>query len=148
MSFASDLEEWKEIEVKVMSLLNNNWFNLIQNPNKKEMDLIILEKWIEVKYCRRAKETWNFYIEYECNWNPSWIFREEKLDLEYWGHTDWETLYLIVWYQLKKFINSILEWEKIEWIKLTNWWDWWKTKWVLVPIRIIDELSIIKFNLN
>lgn len=32
------------MELKVMWLLNNNWFNLIQNPIEKEIDLLMYIK--------------------------------------------------------------------------------------------------------
>jgi hypothetical protein len=147
MSFLEDLKEWEEKEIEIMNILNNNWFNLIKNPNNKWMDCIIVEKWIEVKYDKMSSTTWNFYFEYNCNWIPSWVFKKEEINLEYWVHCTDTKAYIIVGWQLKKFIASIISWKKFEWIKLTNWWDGWRTKWVLVPIKYIEELSIATLDL-
>lgn len=147
MSFLEDLKEWEEKEIEIMNILNNNWFNLIKNPNNKWMDCIIVEKWIEVKYDKMSSTTWNFYFEYSCNWIPSWVFKKEEINLEYWVHCADTKAYVIVGWQLKKFISSIISWKKLEWVKLTNWWDGWRTKWVLVPIKYIEELSIVTLDL-
>lgn len=154
MSFATDLKDWKEMEATVMELLNNNWFNLIQNPNEKEMDLLIIEKWIELKYDISSYKYWNFYIEFECNWVPSWLYRKETVNLEYWAHTDWIKLYLLNGRRFKRWI-----WEKIEecrdnksltskWFRVVeNWGDWWRTKGLLVPIQEIEKQADLIYNL-
>lgn len=146
--FKDDLNMWKEMEVKVMNLLNWKWFNLIENPNEREMDLIIIEKWIEVKYDIGAKRTWNFYIEFECNWTPSWLFRKEQIMLQYWAQTDWDNVFLVEWRKLKRWVLQKInecKWNKSltsKWARLIEaGWNWWRTKWLVVPVWQIEELS-------
>ena len=152
--FQKDLEQWKEMEERVMNLLNNNWFNLIQNPNEKEMDLLIIEKGIEIKYDVSAEKYWNFYIEFECNWIPSGLYKQESVSLSYWAHTDWKTLYLLNGKTFRRWAG-----EKIvlcrgnkslthKWFRVVeNWWDWWRTKGLLVPVEKLKEQADLIYNL-
>jgi len=147
-NFQEDLKKWKEYEEKAMNLLNDNWFNLISNPEKKGMDLLMLENGIEIKVDEKSKFTWNFYIEFECNWKPSGIFREETINLKWWWHSDWERLFLLSGDQLKKWVT-----EKIDncranksltskWTRVVEfWWNWGRTKGLLIPIQQFEELS-------
>jgi len=153
-NFKDDLIEGKEMEVKVMNLLNENWFNLIQNPNEKEMDLLIINEWIEVKSDKYAKHSWNFYIEFECNWKPSWLLRDERVVLKYWAHSDWERLFLLDWF---KFTKLVLE--KIELCRdnksntskgfrvVENWGNWWRTKGLLFPVEEMAKVATFTYNL-
>lgn len=147
-NFTEDLKKGKEMELKVMSLLNNNWFNLIQNPVEKEMDLLIIEKWIEVKFDEYAQYSWNFYIEFECNWKPSGLLREEKVELEYWAHSDWDKVYLTKWDELKQWVldlvqrcraNKTLKHKQFRVVE--NWGNGWRTKWLLVPVSELENQS-------
>lgn len=147
--FLDDLARGKEMELIVMELLKEKINkNLIINPHNKWVDILIIKGWIEVKFDSKAQVTGNFYVEYECNKKPSWIFKEEEYNLEYWCHTDWITLYVVRWDTLKDFITyNIKNPQKEIGIKLTNWGDGFKTKGVLIPINIMDDLSIHKFTI-
>lgn len=155
-NFAEDLIKGKEMEVIAMNILIDNWFNLIQNPKEKEMDLIIhCKKWIEIKLDEYAKYSWNFYIEFECNWNPSWLFREEDLKLEYWGHSDWINLYLLNGDKLKNWTLDLIErcrnnkTNTHKWFRVVeSWWNWWRTKWLLVPVEELAKIADNIFLLN
>lgn len=154
-NFREDLKKWKEAEIKVMNILKEEWWNIIQNPEEKEMDLLIIEKWIEVKLDEYAKYSWNFYIEFECNGNPSWLFKEEKVHLQYWAHSDWDKVYMILWDKLKQFV---LDWLDAcysnksltsKWMRLIeNWWNGWRTKGLLIPTAKIAELADLTYNLK
>ena len=131
-----------------MKLLNNEWFNLVQNPDEKKMDLIIVERWIEVKLDEYAQYSWNFYIEFECNWKPSGLFRPEEIELRYWAHSDGVDLYLLDWAMLKSWVkgkiddcnkNKSLTSRGTKLIEAGG--NWWRTKWLVVPLTIIKGLA-------
>ena len=154
-NFAEDLIKGKEMELIAMNVLIEDWFNLIQNPKKKEIDLIIIQKWIEIKFDEYAKYSWNFYLEFECNWKPSWLFREEELHLEYWGHSDWDNLYLLNGDKLKEWTSDLIEkcrnnkTNTHKWFRvIESWWNWWRTKWLLVPVQELANISDKIYLLN
>jgi len=157
-NFITDLKKGKEMEVRVMNLLNSNWFNLIQNPIEKEMDLLYNQDkslGIEVKFDSYAQHSWNFYIEFECNWKPSWLLREESVELEYWAHSDWVRVFLIKW---DKLMQRVLGWvEKCRANKtnkhkqfrvVENWGNWGRTKWLLVPVEMLESISDFVYTLE
>lgn len=134
------------MEETVMDLLNKNWFNLIQNPIEKEMDLLVVSEGIEVKFDVSAYKYWNFYIEFECNGKPSWLFREEAVKLAFWAHTDWVNLYLLEGDKLKRIVKEKIELCRAnssntsKWFRVVeNWWDWWRSKGLLYPIKEIEK---------
>ena len=150
-NFAEDLIKWKEAEKRIMDLLNENWFNLIQNPIEKEIDLLIINGGIEIKKDEYAKKSWNFYIEFECNWKPSWLYRPEKHKLIWWVHTDWEKVYMVYWDKLKNYVKNKIEECRLnttltsKWFRVVEqWWNWWRTKGLLFPLK---EMEIIADNL-
>lgn len=150
--FQRDLESGMELEVKVLSTLNENWFNLIKNPDKKGMDLLILENWIEVKRDEAAMKTWNAYIEYECNWVASWIFKKEAINLKYWAHSleTW-TFLLFDWKTFRKFVKDKIadcnanKSKTSKWFRIVSGWDWNRTKGLLVPVHEMAKLALDKY---
>jgi hypothetical protein len=149
MNFKECLEKWENMERLVCDILNKNWISVILNPSKEWMDLILLENWIEVKVDEYSKKSWNFYIEVECNNKASWIFKDEALNLKYWCHSDWDVVYVIDWPTLKSFVtdkinlcksNKTLRHREFRFV--SEWWDWWRSKWLLIPVSIIREISL------
>jgi len=154
-NFVADLAKWKQMEIVAMNILNNNWFNIIQNPVEKAMDLIIVEKGIEIKFDEYAQHSWNFYIEFECNWKPSGLYREENISLEWWGHTDWLNLYLLKGKHLKRMVWELIEKCRANKTKthkkyrvVENWWDWWRTKGLLIPVSEMAEQAQHIYNIK
>jgi len=153
-NFREDLKKGEEMEEVVRELLNTKWFSLLKNPQNKEMDLLIIEKWIEVKFDEYAQYSGNFYIEFESNWKPSWIFREETVHLEYWAHTDGITLNLLEWDKFKERVsdkigkcrdnksNTSRGFRVVE-----QWGDGWRTKGLLVPVEKLQSQAKYIFNL-
>jgi hypothetical protein len=147
-SFRDDLIKGKEWELKVLQVLKGEWMKLIQNPDEKWMDLLFIEEWIEVKKDEYAQYSGNFYIEFECNWKPSWLFRPEDYHLRYWAHTDWVHIYLMNWDYFKEFVNERIascranKTNTSKWFKVIEWWgNWWKSKWLLIPIEAMKEIA-------
>lgn len=152
-TFVNDLKKGKEWEERVLEVLIQNWFKLIKNPVEKEIDLLIIEAGIEVKKDEYAQFSGNFYIEFECNWKPSWLFRPEKYHLRYWAHTDWVHIYLLDADQFKEFVlswimrcranksNTSKGFKVIE-----QWGNWWRSKGLLIPIPEMEKLAYKIFN--
>lgn len=155
-NFKDDLAKGKQMEVVAMEIISRELgLNLIANPKEKEMDIIIIEKWIEIKLDAYAIHSGNFYIEFECWWKPSWLFREEKLDLRWWWHSNWEELLLLDWKELKEFVL-----EKIEACRANKsntskgfkvieaWWNWGRTKGLLFPVEEMKKIAKHIFLIN
>lgn len=133
MSFVKDLEEWKVYEKRVLDFLAKSYPNmrLAHNPNRMDIDLSSpLGVNVEVKFDRRMDETGNIFIEFEYNWKPSWIYKYHNLHLfAYWNNNHF---YLFNWNKLKKDIRHYLDKNTY---RVVSWWDGWKSKWVLIPIK-------------
>lgn len=134
------------MEAKVLSILEEDWHFLIPNPNKKWMDLLIIEKGIEVKYDEYAQYSWNFYIEFECNWKPSGIYKNDGIKLKYWCHSDGNKVFLLDGKKLQQYVEEkIIEcranksWTSKGFKVIENWWNWWRTKGLLVPVKEIEK---------
>lgn len=140
-NFKEDLAKWEEMEKQVIDILNNDWYLILKNPDTKGIDLLVIEKWIEVKFDVSSYKYWNFYIEFECYWKPSGIFKNEwKIKLKYWAHSDWEILILLEWKKLHSFITEkISECRKNKSLSskgfriVENWGDGGRSKGLLVP---------------
>lgn len=152
-SFKDDLRKWEEAEEVVISILNSNGYNVMKNPDKKGIDLIILENGIEVKSDFYAHKSGNVYIEYECHWKPSWIYKDEKIKMKYWVHTALQRVYMMEGEMFKEWIT-----EKISDCRnnksLTskgfriceNWWDWWRSRGLLVPVKELEKIAHVIYN--
>lgn len=60
------------------------------NTEEKGVDIVssTCNKTIEVKFDRMANDTWNLFIEVECNGKPSWINAYENMDVYAYGIKD------------------------------------------------------------
>lgn len=149
-NFKEDLVKGEEMEAKAIKALKSDWINVIKNPDKKGMDLVLLENGIEVKFDEYAKYSWNFYIEFECNSRPSWIFKEENINLKYWLHSDWEELFLLDGEEFKQWVKNKIEEARVEkatlkthWFMVVeNWWNWWRTKWLVLKVDLLKDKAI------
>lgn len=152
-NFQEDLKKWKEWEERILQVLIENWFKLIQNPKEKELDLLIINGWIECKKDEKAQFSWNFYIEFECNWKPSWLFRPEEHELKWWAHTDWLLIYLLEANEFKIFVSNKIDecrnnksntskgYKVIE-----SGGNWGRTKGLLIPVKDMGWLARKVFN--
>lgn len=74
--------------------------------------------------------TGNIFIEFECNWKPSGIYKYSKLHLfAYWNNNKF---YLFNANKLKKDIAKLLESKEY---RIVSGWDGWRSRWVLLPIK-------------
>lgn len=74
--------------------------------------------------------TGNIFLEVECNWEKSWIFKYDNLHIfAYWNNNKF---YLFNWNKLKKIANELLISKEYRIIK---WWDWWRVTGILIPER-------------
>lgn len=148
MSFKEDLEKWEKEEERVLKVLNEEFnYDLIKNPDWKWVDLIP-NSWIEVKMDEYSLYSWNYYIEVECNWKPSWIYKDEVPAVKEWIQSNWEYFLKIEMEKLRSYV-----WENIELCKknksntsrwhryVSNWWDWGRSKGLLVPVEKLKEIA-------
>lgn len=137
MSFVKDLEEGNTYEARILAFLVKSYPNmrLAKNPDRLGIDLLsIYGANVEVKFDRQMESTWNIFIEFECNWKPSWIFKYNPLPLfAYWCDN---YFYLFKGQELQKLALSFIESKEY---RIISWWDGWRSKWILIPIR--DLLS-------
>ena len=150
-SFLNDLAIWEQYQLNIVELLNlhfrtkNNYYSI--NSIKKDID-IISSQWsnsIEVKYDRQAHRTWNIFIEYECRWKVSWVFKYSSMDVFIYGTN--EQIFFFKAFDIKKFILLSIHWH-IEWIRKVNGWDWWASKGILIPISMLDTIIFRKLNIK
>ena len=147
MSFVGDLKEGNDYEDRVRRFLSYSYpfMELQKNPSRLGID-IISPYWanVEVKFDRMMDTTGNIFIEFECNWNPSWIYKYPFLHLfAYWTN---KYFYLFNWNKLQKDIKKFIAIGKY---RIVKWWDGWRSKWMLIPeCELIDSwIAVRKFYL-
>jgi len=156
--FKADLARWMAFEEVVLSTLNASWYNLIKNPNEKGIDLLEISGWYEVKAdhynFHKNIEDGNAYIEFEAYWKPSWIFKNEDYNLSKWIHSLSPTE--IIMLDGRKFRRWIAEHIELcernksltsKWFRIVNWWDWKRTKGLLVPAKELRKQAEKIFNI-
>lgn len=144
--FKRDLEKGLQFEERVLEKLTSEGWGIIKNPDVKWMDFILVSDWAECKFDVSAHKWWNAYIEYSAYGKPSWIFKEEKLNLKWWIHsTDENEFYLFHWKEFRRFIaDRISDCEAntsltSKGFRLTTGWDWKMTKGLLVPLAELEK---------
>lgn len=148
MSFIRDLEEWQLYESRILDFLAKSYpiMRLAHNPKRLDIDLLSpLGVNVEVKFDRRMEETGNIFIEFECNWKRSWIFKYDNLHIfAYWNNNEF---FLFNANKLKKDIAKFIE-DKT--YRVVSWGDGWRSKWVLLPIKDLIPKGIAArgFSLN
>lgn len=140
MSFVSDLKVGRGYEEVIKETLNKVFnLGLINNPNNRGIDLVSesIEFEVEIKFDRQWRTTWNIFIEYECNKKPSWIkkYWSNNFLFVYWDNED---AYIFDWQTLSKKVDEFV---KTKQYKLVNWWDGWRVKGVLIPIKDLEEIA-------
>lgn len=147
MSFVSDLKVGKEYEDNVRNKLNITFgCSLESNVSKLGIDLVSEGLAVEVKYDRQCRTTGNIFLEYECSGKPSWVYKyslENSLFI-YW---DEECAYV---FNLPLLQELVKDWIENSTYRLTNGWDGWKVKGILVPISELPKYieGVIYFNNN
>lgn len=128
-TFLKDLNEGKEFEHRVLEIIRQNYPLEKWESNTIQKGVDIVSSWwktIEVKYDRLASTTWNLFIEISCNWVPSWINKYTSISvLAYWIE---DKLYLFNVQKLKESISSNN-------FRIVKGWDWYRSQWVLIPIK-------------
>lgn len=136
MSFLGDLKEGKEFEHTVLEIVRQRYptESWEINTEKKGVDIVssTCNKTIEVKFDRMANDTWNLFIEVECNGKPSWINAYENMDVYAYGTKD--KLFLFNTKGLRYAIDN-------QSFRKIKGWDWWRVTWVLIPITIGEKLA-------
>ena len=142
MSFVKDLEFGKQNEQIVLERVQelfplDEW---MFSEDKKAVDIISSSwKTIECKSDRQTLTTWNVFIEVECNWKKSWIFKYERLDVLAYSY--WENTLLINVDKLSTFIE-----ENNSRLKKIKCGDGWRSVGYLIRLEEFTELSSIIIN--
>jgi len=157
--FQKDLERWLEFEEKVLSKLTAEGWGIIKNPDVKGMDFILTENGVEVKADHYNFHKWktdnmNAYIEYEAYDKPSWIFKQEELNLTWWIHSVHpESFMVFPWKIFRRWVADRIEdcqnntsWTS-KWFRITVWWDGNRTKGLLVPIAELEKQAKYTYTL-
>lgn len=117
-----------------------DWFNktllmsVEGNKDKTWVDLLHGALSIEVKYDRLMRTTWNLFLEFECNGKESWLFKDEWATLlAYWDY-NWVLIFELQ--NLRQEFPNLLEK-----FKVVNWGDWYRSKWLLLPIEEAKKLA-------
>lgn len=141
------MKEGNTYEARVLSFLAKSYPNmkLAKNPSRLGID-IISPYWanVEVKFDRMMDTTWNIYIEYECNWKPSWIYKYSFLHLfAYWNNS---YFYLFSWNKLQKIVRGFIQSKEY---RIVKWGDGWRSWGILIPISelISKGIAVRKFYL-
>lgn len=141
MAFVSDLIFWQEFEKKVIDYINKFYLIWIRkNDDKKWVDIV----WpitIETKLDRKTLQTWNIFIETECNKMPSWIYKYSNVDFLIYGID--KSISLV--FEIPKLIEVIEQNRQTKRFRVVNGWDWFRVSWVLIPIQDAKSLSVRDF---
>ena len=134
-NFLNDLADGKEFEHRMLEIAAKEFPSEKWESNKliKWVDIISSNgSSIEAKYDRMSSKTWNLFIEVECNGKPSWINAYQDLSIYAYG-TEKE-LFLFNPERLKRGLLSPA-------FRRIKWWDWWRSLWILLPIRVAKQLA-------
>jgi len=135
-SFLSDLREWEWYEDFILSFLKRYYLPWLEkNKERTGVDLVD-SNWftVEVKFDKLSSTTWNVYLEYECNKLPSWIMKYTNLTFFIVGNSNWFTL--VEWDILLDIVIN-----QKDKFRQVNGWDWWRSKWLLIPIEQFKSLG-------
>lgn len=142
MWFVSDLAKGQEYEQKVLEIIQREYpqENWTKNTQTKWVDIVSeWDKTIEVKSDFQASQTWNFFIEVECNGKPSWIFAYTSITVLAYVIID--VVYLFNIERLKEFIT-------LHPLRKVKWWDGWRSVGILLPIQYAIDHKIISKTLK
>jgi hypothetical protein len=137
MSFLNDLKEGEWYESFILQFLKRYYLPWLEkNKERTGVDLVDSVSWltVEVKYDKLSSTTWNVYLEYECNKLPSWLLKYTNLTFfvvwnsEWFSLVDYHILLDIVTNQKDNF-------------RQVNGWDWWRSKWLLIPLSHFKSLG-------
>ena len=154
MSFKSDLEKGEEMEQVVIEVLSADWIQLIKNPDNRGADLLIVTDSIEVKLDDMSNKTGNFFLEYECNWKKSGVYKEEEVPVKWWAHSDWNKILLISMKFLIRWVSNRVDecnknktktsrWARI----IQSWGDWGRVTGLVVPKEELENIAYKTYNL-
>lgn len=136
MNFEKDLELWEKFELFVCKIMKAKyWMEFTKNTDILWVDLIWETTKAEIKYDRKFRTTWNFFIEYMCSWKRSWIL---KYNCDYFCYWDENNFWVFDRYELWQL--------SIVWGKKVVGWDNKNSKWLLVKLKDIDWLELFNFN--
>ena len=133
-----DLKEWQNIEDKFIELLQqrNPWATIEQQEwYFTDYDLKLIKKdgteiTFEIKYDRMCGSTGNVAVEFSYDGRPSGIYKSTA---------DYIVYYLEGIFRCSKTQELI---QKLEWYTLIEWWDWLKSKLMLIPYKIFTTYCI------
>lgn len=147
MSFIGDLEEWWLYESRILDFLAKSYPTMKLAKNASILDIDLISQYganVEVKFDRQMGRTWNIFIEFECNNKPSWIFKYNPLPIFIYWNNDY--FFLFEGTKLQKLISElIISWE----YRIVSWGDWWRSRWILIPIwdLLSKQIAVRKFYL-
>lgn len=138
MSFVNDLAFWKENEHTVLEIVQRLFpeWKWKLNIEKKWVDILSWD-WklsIECKVDRKAMTTWNVFIEIECNWKPSWIYKYDWVNVLTYSFGN------IVYIINIKLLKQLIETRNSEFKKI-KCWDGWRSVGYLIPISEIRKIT-------
>lgn len=131
--FERQLREWMEFELFVARKLREKGLFFIKNPEALWVDLLWNWDW-EVKHDNQMRLTWNMYLEYQCSNLPSWIL---KYNCKYFIY--WDELGFAVFDRLELLQYALWNWN------IVPWWDWNKTKGILIEQKKVRHLILTKW---
>ncbi len=148
-NFRKDLELGNEYEELIVDLLNSYFHRknhlYFRNEDNKWVDILSTSNiWIEVKYDRQSTSTWNIFIEYECRWKLSWVFKYQEMKIFIYG--TWSEIFFFTRNSIQWIVLDVIHWRNKQ-LKKINWGDWWKSKWILIPVEIANKISFRKLNI-
>ena len=135
--FQDDLADGLEYEQKVIDKiisLGENWWK--KNSEIRGVDIIIWWHTAEIKRDEKSKETGNYYFETECWGKPSGVYKYEWVKL--WVHWTLDKFSILLYEDLLRLLD-----EKWWWV---SWWDWWASRWKILPVKTVEQAAIININ--
>ena len=143
--FSNDLEEWRNKEKEFAKyLLDKRIANIEFAPDKKftDWDLKRTKNWdvktYEIKFDKKAEETWNLAIEYRFNWKPSWMFKSKA---DYIVYSVYGKRYIE---NRAELLLKILENYQLWLIQKKEWWDLNSSSLYIIPLKYIDKIFSFK----
>ena len=141
MSFESDLERGRRIEIEFWKQLMRWWIQSVEFAPKgvfKDWDVRarfwkswkLIEKTFEIKDDIISAQTWNVWFEYRCFGKPSWIYSSKAdyivyyLNEKFYYQERWELLYRL---------NMVDK-------KNVAWWDGNQSQMYIVSLQYLNNL--------
>ena len=147
-----DINNWITLNKKIHEAFHSAYWKVSTYDDWMEFKNNIGS--IEVKLDDMSNKTGNFFLEYECNWKKSGVYKQEDVPVKWWAHSDWKALLLISMKFLVRWVSNRVDecnknktktsrWARI----IQSWGDWGRVTGLVVPKEELENIAYKTYNL-